>query len=391
LLELMAAVHRARPEWTLELMTGSEGDLADAAHDIGIRASVVPMPPALAQLGDAGAGGPAGDAISKSSVMAGLSSSVPQVAGYVLKLRRLLCERDAEVVHSNGFKTHILAAWAAPRRSKVIWHVRDYAGSRPLMSRLMRMHARRCEAAIANSHSVARDLEAACAGRLKIVRTVYNAVDLERFSPRGRVLDLDALAGLPPAPAGTVRVGLVATMARWKGHGVFLRALSMLPKELPIRSYVIGGPIYSTAGSQRSVDELRTLASGLGLNGNAGFTGFVNEPAAAIRALDIVVHASTEPEPFGRVIAEAMACGKAVVASLAGGAAEIVVAGTDSLGHAPGDAAGLAENIRRLALDADLRGELGTASRSGAEQRFDRGRLTRDVLGVYDSVLVGRN
>jgi len=77
-------------------------------------------------------------------------------------------------------------------------------------------------------------------------------VDLDRFNPQGPKLDLDAIAGVPSAPAGTIRVGLVATMARWKGHEVFLRALSMLPKELPVRGYVIGGPIYSTAGSQRA-------------------------------------------------------------------------------------------------------------------------------------------
>ncbi len=388
LLDLMAAVRRARPEWTLELMTGSEGDLVDGARELGVMASVLPMPPALAQLGDAGAGGPAGDAISKASVIAGLSLSVPQVAGYVLKLRRLLREREADLIHSNGFKTHILAAWAAPRRSSVIWHVRDYAGARLLMSRLMRLHARRCAVAIANSHSVARDVETACAGRLKNIRTVYNAVDLERFSPRGPKLDLDAMAGLPPAPAGTIRVGLVATMARWKGHEVFLRALSMLPKEVPIRGYVIGGPIYSTAGSQRSVEELRALASGLGLNGNAAFTGFVKEPAAAIRALDVVVHASTEPEPFGRVIAEAMACGKPVVASLAGGVTEIIAENENALSHRPGDAMGLAGCIGNLARDEDLRKELGMAGRLAAERGFDCRRLAQEMLRLYDSVLL---
>ena len=372
-------------------MTGSDGDLPASARELGVKASVVPMPPALAQLGDAGAGGPAGDAISKASVMAGLSLSVLQGAGYVLKLRRLLRERDAEVIHSNGFKTHILAVWAAPRRSKVIWHVRDYAGSRPIMSRLMWLHARRCGVAIANSHSVARDLEAACAGRLKNIVTVYNAVDLERFSPRGPMLDLDALAGLPPAPAGTIRVGLVATMARWKGHEVFLRALSMLPKGLPIRGYVIGGPIYSTAGSQRSVAELRALASRLGLNGNAAFTGFVKEPAAAIRALDIVVHASTEQEPFGRVVAEAMACGKPIVASLAGGVREIIAENENALVHRPGDAAALAGCIARLAADSGLREKLGIQGWRSATERFATCRLAHEVAPVYESLAEAAN
>lgn len=68
-----------------------------------------------------------------------------------------------------------------------------------------------------------------------------------------------------------------------------------------------------------------------------------------MRALDIVVHASTQPEPFGLVIAEAMACGRAVIASQAGGAAEIIDPGENALGLPPGDAAVLAERIVQLA------------------------------------------
>jgi glycosyltransferase involved in cell wall biosynthesis len=254
----------------------------------------------------------------------------------------------------------------------------------------MRIHAVCCDIALANSHSVARDLDLVCCGKVK-TSTIHNAVDLERFNPCGPRLDLDAIAGVEPAPPGTVRVGLVATMARWKGHDVFLRALSMLPKDLPVRGYVVGGPIYSTKGSQRSIGELHALASSLGLNDNIAFTGFVSDPAAAIRALDIVVHASTDPEPFGLTIAEAMACGKPVVASLAGGAQEIFESGKDALGHMPGDAAGLAGCIGKLALDAKLRSALGMAGRVAAKQRFHRSRLGQEIVSVYDSALALRN
>ena len=84
--------------------------------------------------------------------------------------------------------------------------------------------------------------------------------------------------------------------------------------------------MYDTAGSQHTMEELQALADGLGLGGRVGFTGFL-PPAPAMRALDVVVHASTRPEPFGLVIAEAMACGRAVITSAAGGAAELVDAG----------------------------------------------------------------
>lgn len=364
LMDLMQAVRQARPDGVLDLVTGSEGDFTAAARGLGIDVRVLLFPAAFSRLGDAGAGGPAGDAVSKSSMMARLAGSTPELINYGLKLRRLLRNLTPDVIHSNGFKTHILAAWAAPRRSKLIWHVHDYVSPRPLMSRLMRAHASRCDVALANSHSVAQDLAAVCGKRLKI-RTVYNAVDLERFNPRGPVLDLDALCGLPPAKDGTVRVGLVATMARWKGQEVFLRALSMLPNitgrdagATGIRGYIIGGPIYATAGSQYSIDELRNLATGLGLNGNTGFAGHVSDPAAAMRALDVVVHASTQPEPFGLVVAEAMACGKPLIASKAGGVNEIVSENETALTHSPGDAAGLAACIARLSDDSGLREKL---------------------------------
>ncbi len=312
----------------------------------------------------------------------------------------MLSERQPDVTHSNGFKTHILAAWAAPRSSRVIWHVHDYAGARPLMSRLMRAHARRCDIAIANSNSVARDLAAVCGARLRI-RTLYNAVDLERFTPCGPKLDLDTLCALPPAPPATVRVGLVATMARWKGHEVFLRALSMLvgraavpamsaaapviplPAVPSVRGYIIGGPIYTTRASQYTIAELRAVAAKIGLNGNIGFTGYVKDAPAAIRALDIVVHASTQPEPFGLAVAEAMACGKPVVASNAGGVGEIIRENESALGHKPGDAQALARTIERLAGQPDLCRRLGTQARREALARFDQDRLAREAVAIY--------
>jgi glycosyltransferase involved in cell wall biosynthesis len=102
-----------------------------------------------------------------------------------------------------------------------------------------------------------------------------------------------------------------------------------------------------------------------------------------MRSLDVVVHASTEPEPFGLVIAEAMACGRAVVASRAGGAAELIHPEEDALGHAPGDTAGLSAQIRRLVEDEALRARLGIAGRAVAEARFDRTRLAAELVPIY--------
>src|SRR5262249_47264114 len=155
-----------------------------------------------------------------------------------------------------------------------------------VMARLLRLLAPRCATVITNSRSTADDVKAVCKERLEI-HTIYNGVNLDDFAPTGEKLDLDALSGLPPAPPSTVRVGMLATLARWKGQEVFLRAMTLLPPTLQIRGYVISGALYQTTGSQYSLEELKSLVAKLGISHPIGFTGFLNKPAAAMRALDI--------------------------------------------------------------------------------------------------------
>ena len=217
------------------------------------------------------------------------------------------------------------------------------------------------------------------------MHTVHNAVDLDRFHPSGPSLDLDALAGLPPLAPGGIRIGLVGTFARWKGHDVFLKALSRLKSRVPMRGYVIGGPIYETDASQFSIAELRTLAAAAG-PGNAlvGFTGRSSDVPSALRALDIVVHASVEPEPFGLVIAEAMACGRPLVVSRAGGAAEIAEQG--ALFHRPGDADRSRRAFVAARVESGTAERLGAAGREAATRLFSRPRLASVLIPIYESL-----
>jgi glycosyltransferase involved in cell wall biosynthesis len=300
-------------------------------------------------------------------------------------LRRAVRRERPDVVHTNGLKMHVLAAWTRPRGAALLWHIHDYVSRRPLAARLLRQRAGACDAIVANSKSVAADAAHAI-GAGPALHAVWNAVDLSRFSPSGPVADLDALAGLPPAPDGVVRVGLVATFARWKGHHTFLEALARVPGSLPVRGYIIGGPLYETAGSQVSLYELRADVAARGLTSRVGFTGFIADAAQAMRALDVVVHASTDPEPFGLVIAEGMACGRPVVVSRAGGAAEITTPGVDALAYLPGDAGQLAECLVSLVANAGLRRRLGDAGRATAERVFDRRRLAVDMTPIYEQL-----
>jgi glycosyltransferase involved in cell wall biosynthesis len=195
-------------------------------------------------------------------------------------------------------------------------------------------------------------------------------------------LNLDSLAGMPECAPGTVRVGLVATFAKWKGHEVFLRALAR-PELQNIRGYIVGAPIYRTAKSQYSLTELKELACELGLEDRVGFTGFVPDSGAVMRALDIVVHASTDPEPFGLAIAEAMACGRAVIATRGGAPDEMFRHFHDGFATPRGDDEALARALFFLARHPAARARLGNNARATAEARFDRDRLGRALSSIY--------
>jgi glycosyltransferase involved in cell wall biosynthesis len=380
--ELLAGLRESHPSWSLRLIVASDGPLVARVEALGVPVRIVPFPASLARLGDWGLG----RGWWRRLVFAGRCAAValPTLA-YLRRLRGLLEGEAPDVIHTNGLKMHVLGAWARPRGSAVLWHLHDYVGRRALTARLLRRYAHRCSAVVANSKSVADDMRQVCGDAIAI-HPVWNAVDLERFSPSGPRIDLDALSGLPPA-SGVVRVGLVATFARWKGHATFLKALAALPRSLPVRGYIVGGPVYETSGSQVSLAELRALVASLGLDGRVGFTGFVQDSATAMRALDVVVHASTDPEPFGLVIAEAMACGRPVVASRAGGAMELTAPGVNALAYEPGDAAALARCLEELARDDGLRQRLSSAGRSTAEQSFNRRRMANELTPIYQSMV----
>ena len=383
LVDILASLRHAEPSWPLHLLAASDGPLIARVRSFGVTAEVLPFPPAIARLGEHGATASGG------AIRFGVEIALASAAAlrYLAALGRAIEAFDPAIVHTNGLKMHVLGAWASSGPD-LVWHLHDYLGSRRMTTRLLRWRhwcPGRPATVVANSASVAADATRALANGTRVV-TLRNGVDLDRFSIAGARANLDAMCGLPQAPANTIRVGLVATLARWKGHATFLDAIARLPAHLPVRAYIVGDAVYQTEGSQYSLDELRERARSLGVADRVGFTGFVHTPEATFRALHVVVHASTAPEPFGLVIAEAMACGRPIIVSNAGGAAEIVTPGVDALVHTPGDATDLAAQIAALAGDSELRARIGRAARVTAERSFDRARLATQLIPIYRSI-----
>jgi glycosyltransferase involved in cell wall biosynthesis len=383
---MVTALARLRPEWRFQVVLPGDGPLRERLRESGAICSVVTMPEAVSRLGEWAAvqdGWRARSQVALGIKLCGTAAVLPE---YEARLGRAISEFRPNVVHTNGLKAHVLGARLRIPDTRLVWHIHEYLSRRRLTGWLLRRYRSRCAAVVANSASVAddaaRSIRPVCP-----VHLVPNPVDLDVFSPDGTSIDLDRLAGLPDPPAKVTRIGLVATYGRWKGHEVFLDALGQLASRAAIRGYIIGGPIYDTANSQLTHRELESMIHSRRLQECVGLTGFV-DPAPAMRALDIVVHASTEPEPFGLVIAEALACGKAVITTGYGGAAELICDGQNALVAAPGQSQALAEAIAKLANDPALRAAIGQRARDTACVKFAPQTIAAQAAHVFETLAI---
>jgi glycosyltransferase involved in cell wall biosynthesis len=134
--------------------------------------------------------------------------------------------------------------------------------------------------------------------------------------------------------------------------------------------------------------ELRRLTRSLGIQDRVEFRGFREDVWAELAELDILVHCSITPEPFGQVISEGMAAGLPLVAAAAGGPADLVTDGVDGLLTPPGDPERLALALRQLADDSHLRASLSSRARR-TSRKFAPDRIAHHLLAIYGTVLRG--
>lgn len=180
-------------------------------------------------------------------------------------------------------------------------------------------------------------------------------------------------------------VGLVGLLIPWKGQRLFLDAARTLTSELPNAIFaIVGGTPMEFKFFEA---ELRRKADAADLRGRVVFTGHVSDMASAYNAFDIVLSASTSPEPLGTMIIEAMTMARPIIAPNHGGAVEMIEDGVSGLLFPPGDAGALADSIRRLKSDQGLGCRLGEAARAVALQTFAIREHVRQVEGVYERIL----
>lgn len=287
-------------------------------------------------------------------------------------LSRRLQELDVDLVHTNSLKAAVYGGLAGRLAGiPVVWQVRDRIAPdylpRPSVA-LVRLAARVLPSAlVANSETT----------RATLPRRRVTAVVPSPVRPADGATARDG--------AGPLQVGILGRIAPWKGQHVFLEAFARAFDDGDARARVIGAPLFG-AEEEEYERSLHALAAELEIDARVEFTGFRDDVAGELERLDVLVHASTLPEPFGQVVVQGMAAALPVVAAAAGGPAELIEDGTNGLLYRPGDPAALAEGLRSLASDPALRARLGNAARESVRE-FEPACVARRLEAVYDEVL----
>ena len=173
-------------------------------------------------------------------------------------------------------------------------------------------------------------------------------------------------------------IGIVGQIGVWKGHDVLLEALATLAaKGRAFQLQIVG------KGEEDYVAQLRTKVRRFGLDNRVEWLGFKSDLHEIYADLDVVVVPTVKPEPFGLVAIEPSLWEIPVVASRAGGLAEIIVDGVTGLLFTPNDAADLASKLELLILDPALRARLGARARERVQARYSQQAAT----AVWESVL----
>ena len=292
-----------------------------------------------------------------------------------------------DLVHANSIRAGLVCV-AARRLTGVptVVHLRDCLPRTAMADTTMRCIARGASAIVANSDYTAGGLTAVAEPRGS-VHVLANPVDLARFDPG--LIDRHQARRRVGINEAEFALGVIGQITPWKGQADAIKVLSLLVGERPEAAlYIVGEPKFVSRATRFDnlayMDELHRLAVEAGLQARVHFLGEREDIPEVLAALDVVLVPSWE-EPFGRVVVEAMAMGRTVIATTIGGPAAIIDDGVSGLLVQPRDPAAWAAAVRRVVADADLRRQLEREARARAAD-FDVSAHVAGLEAIYRQV-----
>lgn len=298
-----------------------------------------------------------------------LSSLLPLIA------RVVQLSQNYDLIYANTQKALVVGALASfLSRRPLVYHLHDILStdhfSRSNRRLAVTLANRFASLVIANSQaSQAAFLEAG--GRSDITHVVYNG-----FEPEGYQSDSSNISQVKKQLEldGRFIVGHFSRLSPWKGQHILIEALARCPED--VIAMLVGEALF---GEQEYVQQLHKRVAELGLEERVRFLGFRSDIPQLMAVCDLVAHTSTAPEPFGRVIVEAMLCGRPVVATGSGGAVEIVEPGINGFLVPPGEPQQLAEVITTCRNQPEHTATIAQYARDTASQRFHQTNINQRI------------
>lgn len=310
-------------------------------------------------------------------------SSVFKIVPLLGRLGAIMIElmraaRNHDILYANSQKAFVLSSIVAMLiRRPLIWHLHDIINAahfgalqRRIQVGLANLSATKV---IVPSKAVATAFIAE-GGRPDLVEIVANGLDLtpELRSPT----ELRHALGLPEGAL----VGVFSQLAMWKGQHILLQALARIPG---VRCIVVGDALF---GEKAYATYLAKLAGDLGIAERVEFLGQRTDVPKLMRAVDVVVHPSIDPEPFGRTLVEAMLVDVPVIATDAGAASDILESGRAGTLVPPNEPAALSAAIARVLNGSDHVLEQVDYARTRALSLYSRSRMLETLTRVIDAV-----
>jgi glycosyltransferase involved in cell wall biosynthesis len=300
----------------------------------------------------------------ESSFAQGLGS-LGQLAPIITKVAKIA--REYDLIYANTQKALVVGAIASfLSRRPLVYHLHDILSDEHF-SKTNRRIAVTCanrfaSLVIANSEA-SKIAFVKAGGRADLTEIVYNG-----FDPKNYLIGESDVKQLRQELSleGQFVVGHFSRLAPWKGQHILLEALAKCPQEVTV--LLVGDALF---GEQDYVDSLHRQVTDLGLEKRVKFLGFRSDIPQLMSACDLVAHTSISPEPFGRVIVEAMLCGTPVVAAASGGAIELVEHDVNGFLATPGKPQELAEIITACLEEAEKTATIAKNAQITASKRFD--------------------
>ncbi|MEM9906856.1 MAG: glycosyltransferase [Cyanobacteria bacterium P01_D01_bin.44] len=313
-----------------------------------------------------------------SGLMAGLKS-LNRLIPLIATVTQL--SKPFDLIYANTQKALVVGAIASfLSRRPLVYHLHDIVSPEHFSAtnrRIIITLANRATLVIANSHA-SRAAFVQAGGQADLVQVVYNGFRPKNYAncldepEREHLRNTAALEDSHPVNnTPPFLIGHFSRLSPWKGQHVLIDALQYCPDN--VRALLVGDALF---GEQDYVQQLHQQVKALKLEHRVKFLGFRSDISPLMAACDLVAHTSTAPEPFGRVIVEAMLCGTPVVAAAAGGAVELVDGSQTGDGQTgwlipPGDARALADVIKTCQSHPEQSKAMAQKAQTQAAQRFD--------------------